>query len=116
MTQTHDRSRPADGQGAILVVDDDAEVRWATVRILEEAGFQVLSGGTAAEALELTHRHRPALVLLDVVLPDGSGVDVARELKRDPALAGVFVVLVSGSRITPREQADGLNQGLADGY
>ena len=111
MTRAHEGR-----QVPILVVDDDAEVRWATVRMLEEAGFQVLAGGTAAEALEMTHRHRPALVLLDVVLPDGNGVDVARELKRDPVLAGVFVILVSGSRIAPREQADGLTKGLADGY
>jgi len=84
--------------------------------MLEEAGYTVLSGFTAAEALALTQRHRPPLVLLDVELPDGNGVDVARQIKLDSESAGVFVVLVSGSRISPQDQADGLRKGLADGY
>ena len=49
------------GASVILVIDDDAEVRWATVRMLEGAGFQVLAGGSASEAIELTRQHRPAL-------------------------------------------------------
>jgi len=100
----------------ILAVDDDADVLRATERILQEAGFDVLTGATAAAAIELTYHHRPALVLLDVMLPDGNGVDVARQLKSDPALADVFVILYSGSRISSDDQAKGLAEGLADGY
>ena len=100
----------------VLAVDDDADVLRATARILAEAGFHVLTGATAAEALELTRLHRPALVLLDVMLPDGNGVDVARQIKGDPALADVFVILYSGSRISSDDQAKGLSEGLADGY
>ena len=65
----------------VLAIDDDADVLRATERILRQAGFHVLTGATAAEALELTQRHHPALVLLDVMLPDGNGVDVARQIK-----------------------------------
>ena len=100
----------------ILAVDDDADVLRATELILREAGFRVVTGATAAEALELTHHHHPALVLLDVMLPDGSGVDVARQLKGDPALADVFVILFSGTKVSPDDQAKGLAEGLADGY
>jgi len=100
----------------ILAVDDDADVLRATQRILVEAGFQVLTGATAAEALELTQRHRPALVLLDVMLPDGNGVDAARQIKGDPALSDVFVILCSGVKTSADDQARGLAQGLADGY
>jgi PAS domain S-box-containing protein len=107
---------PASAANTILIIDDDLDVLWTTTRLLEEAGYHVLSGGTAAEALALAQRHRPPLVLLDVMLPDGSGVEVARQLKLHPELAGVFVVMVSGARTTPQEQADGLRVGLADGY
>ena len=100
----------------LLFVDDDPDVVWTTTRMLVEAGYTVVNGFTAAEALTLTLRHRPALVLLDIEFPDGNGIDVARRIKLDPELAGVFVVLVSGARITPREQAEGLKNGLADGY
>ncbi len=103
-------------QTLILVIDDDSEVRENTTRILEKAGFRVVTGGTVADALRLTRQHRPAMTLLDVVLPDGSGVDAARTLKQDQALADVFIILFSGFRISPEEQAEGLSKGLADGY
>ena len=103
-------------QTLILVIDDDSEVRENTARILEKAGFRVVTGGTVADAIRLTRQHRPAIALLDVVLPDGSGVDAARTLKQDQALADVFIILISGFRISPEEQAEGLSKGLADGY
>jgi PAS domain S-box-containing protein len=100
----------------LLVVDDDPALRFAMTRPLKQAGYTVLEGTTAAEALTLTRTHRPALVLLDVMLPDGDGREVARQLKTDPDLAGVFVVLLSGLKISPADQAMGLREGLADGY
>ena len=65
----------------LVVIDDDPDVLHATARILLHAGYQVITGASVAEALELTRRHLPALLLLDVMLPDGNGVDVARQLK-----------------------------------
>jgi two-component system, NarL family, sensor histidine kinase UhpB len=100
----------------LLLIDDDPDVVWTTTRMLVEAGYLVLNGFTAAEALTLVYRHRPAMVLLDVTLPDGNGIEIARQIKLDPTLAEVFVVLVSGARVSPQEQADGLRDGLADGY
>ena len=100
----------------ILVVDDDPDVLPSTAHILREAKFQVITGTCAAEAMELAHRHRPALLLQDVELPDGNGRDVARQLKVDPAHADLFVILVSGTRITVEEQVRGLDEGMADGY
>ena len=100
----------------LLFIDDDPDIVWTTTRMLVDAGYLVVNGFTADEARLLTQRHRPALVLLDVELPDGNGIEVARQIKLDPELAGVFVVLVSGARITPQEQAEGLRDGLADGY
>ena len=70
----------------ILFIDDDPDVVWTTSRMLVESGYLVVNGFTAAEALELTQRHRPALVLLDVELPDGNGVNLARQIKGDPDL------------------------------
>jgi two-component system, NarL family, sensor histidine kinase UhpB len=100
----------------VLLIDDDPEVVWATTRLLVDAGYRVLNGFTAADALQMTLEQRPALLLLDVELPDGNGIEVARCVKGHAELADVFVVLVSGVRITPKEQAEGLRGGLADGY
>lgn len=100
----------------LVVIDDDPDVLRATARILEQAHYHVITGGSAAQALELTRLHRPALLLLDVILPDGNGVDIARQLKNDSALTGVFVILMSGLKTSGEEQAAGLATGLADGY
>jgi PAS domain S-box-containing protein len=100
----------------LLVVDDDREVRLTTVMILERAGYTVLQGASAADALTIAREHRPDLVLLDVMLPDGDGREVSRQLKTDPELAGIFVVLLSGLKISPADQASGLTEALADGY
>jgi PAS domain S-box-containing protein len=107
---------PPPGSTTILVVDDDPDVLWSTSRILRDAGFLVLEGAGAADAIKLTQEYCPALVLLDVELPDGNGVNVALQIKKDPALFSVFVVLCSGKRISQGDQVEGLMRGLADGY
>lgn len=100
----------------LLVIANDPDGLPTTARILVEAGYQVVTGASAAEAIELTRRHRPALLLLDAVLPDGNGVDIIRQLKSEAALAGVFMVLVSGLKTSGADQASSSALGLADGY
>jgi two-component system cell cycle sensor histidine kinase/response regulator CckA len=120
MTHTHHQPRSVAGEEprantTILVIGEDASMRCGPVQILREAGFQVLDGGTAAEAADLAHRHRPALVLLDVDLSGAKGADVARKLQNDPALAGTFVILVFGTPADLGERAQSATD-LAGGY
>jgi len=115
-TDNSDQVNRAPGPTTILVVDDDPDVLWSTSKILRDAGFVILEGAGAVDAIKLTQEHCPALVLLDVNLPDGNGIDVALQIKKDPLLSSVFVVFCSGERISPKDQVDGLRRGLADGY
>jgi DNA-binding response OmpR family regulator len=117
MSRTDERETPAALEPiTILLVDDDPEVLWSTERILAGAGFRVVTEGRATAVLDQARLHRPALILLDVVLADGDGVDVARQLKSDPDLAAIFVILLSGARTRAEDQVQGLAEGLADGY
>lgn len=100
----------------LLVIDDDPDVLRATARMLTQAGYTVITGVNAVQAMELTRRHLPAILLLDVMLPDGNGVDIARQLKGEPEVAGVCIILLSGLKTTGEDQAMGLNTGLADGF
>ena len=99
----------------ILVVDDNAPALKATARILTQAGYDVAQAVDGESALREVRARRPSLVLLDVVLPDISGPEVLRQIRAEPALAGISVVLLSAQQITPEQQATGLDAG-ADGY
>ena len=99
----------------ILVTDDDPESLLLMTLVLQNAGYEVLESKTGAECLNATMTHHPALVLLDVMLPDISGIEVCRQIKSSPGLEDTFVILTSGIRISSEWQADGLNIG-ADGY
>ncbi len=99
----------------ILVVDDDAQVVELFSRILRAEGHRVREALTGGQGLELARAEYPDVMLLDVRLPDMSGIEVCRQIKAQPALADVFVIMVSGEAISPAEKVDGLEVG-ADEY
>jgi signal transduction histidine kinase/DNA-binding response OmpR family regulator len=82
------------GQG-ILVVDDDPSVRQLIARHLEQEGFRTIQAANATDALQLARESRPALVTLDIMMPDASGWWVLEKLKEDPQTAGIPVLVVT---------------------
>lgn len=79
----------------ILVVDDDQAIRWTLREALQSWGFEPIEAGTVAEAVKQFQTDLPAAVLLDIDLPDGSGLDVLREIKRQNADA--IVIMITGN-------------------
>jgi PAS domain S-box-containing protein len=71
------------GNSLILNVDDAEAIRYARTRVLQRAGFEVIEAKTGTEALDLFEARHPVLVVLDVNLPDMSGFDVCRAIKKD---------------------------------
>ncbi|MEW6338723.1 MAG: response regulator [Acidobacteriota bacterium] len=100
---------------AILVVDDEAANRRATARILRAAGFSVREAATGDEALREAESQPPDLVVLDVHLPDITGIEVCRRLKATPVTSGVPVLHLTATAGGVRERVRGLEEG-ADGY
>lgn len=90
---------------SILLVEDDPLLRHAFRLLLEDAGYQVHEAGTAAQALDRALSEKPALVLLDLGLPDRPGLEVARHITTDPATAGVRVVALTGRSGTHERDA-----------
>lgn len=80
----------------ILLVEDDVLLREAFRLLLEDVGYEVQEAGTAAEALRSVEEEKPALVLLDLGLPDRPGLDVARELRRAPDTREMPVFALTG--------------------
>ncbi|HEY2431500.1 MAG TPA: ATP-binding protein [Vicinamibacterales bacterium] len=90
-------STPQSGerQSRILVVDDDPNIRELLTQELTDAGYQVLSAANGREALTVVRRERPDLVVLDVMMPEMNGFDVAAVLKNDPQTMDIPIVILS---------------------
>lgn len=80
----------------ILIVEDDELLRDAFKLLLEDAGYQVLEAGSAAAALSLVIERLPALVVLDLGLPDRPGLDVVRAMRQDHDLKDTPVIALTG--------------------
>ena len=98
----------------ILNVDDSNTVRRARTVWLQDAGLEVIEGATGEEAVREAERRMPAVVLLDVSLPDISGFEVCRRLKANAATSLIQVLHVTASAVTTEELAQGLE--AADSY
>jgi two-component system, sensor histidine kinase and response regulator len=99
----------------ILNVDDDELGRVARTKFLTLAGFQVTEAATGQKALQIAFEKQLELIVLDVNLPDMSGVEVCRRLKSDPATAAIPILHLSATSIRPEQHAIGLESG-ADSY
>jgi len=79
----------------ILVVDDEAAIREYETSLLSELGYEVLTAADGAEALRLACERRPHLVLLDIMMPELSGIEVCRQLRADPRTRDTRIIMVS---------------------
>jgi two-component system nitrogen regulation response regulator GlnG len=76
----------------LLVVDDEASVCYSFRRVFGSEGVTVLTAGTGREGMQMVRRHHPDVVVLDLQLPDGSGLDVFRDIQAlDPRRPVIFV-------------------------
>jgi DNA-binding response OmpR family regulator len=95
---------------AILLVEDDPSVREAVTLALEGDGHRVTTAATGDEAIERWRQHRPALVLLDVMLPGRDGFDVCRAIRASDAVP----IIMLTARSDPIDVVVGLESGADD--
>jgi two-component system phosphate regulon response regulator PhoB len=79
----------------ILVVEDEADIRQVLAYNLGQSGHEVRVADRGAQALDMAKAERPDLILLDLMLPDISGLEVCRAVKTDPALRDIPVVMLT---------------------
>jgi CheY-like chemotaxis protein len=103
---------------AILNVDDNEAMRFARSTMLRNEGFEVIDAPTGHDALALleTHHRQLSVVVLDVNLPDISGIEVCRAIKADSRFRHIRVVQTSATFSSPHDQLRGLESGGADIY
>jgi DNA-binding response OmpR family regulator len=98
----------------VLCADDDEDILALVALRLRRAGFAVATAPDGDVAIELARERRPALVVLDVMMPRRTGLEVLADLRSDPALREVKVVLLS-ARVQDTDVEGGLGAG-ADAY
>lgn len=98
----------------LLIVDDEDGVR-SLVRItLDHGDYEILEATGGEEALRLVRAHHPELVLLDVMLPDMSGIEICRILKGDPDTSSTTIVMLTAkAQVADLGEAE---EAGADGY
>ena len=81
----------------VVVADDSRTILELILLTLSRGGIETASAGDGAEALERIREHRPRLVILDAMMPNGDGYDVCRTLRADPGLDQPHVIMLTAS-------------------
>jgi CheY-like chemotaxis protein len=104
---------PAPQQGRIAVIEDGAETRYFLTQALRGQGYHVKAIEDGSGALPLLRLHMPDVILLDVNMPGLSGLDVCRQIRADPLLRNVIVILLT-ARASGDDRAEGWRAGADD--
>jgi len=94
----------------VLIVDDEAAIREMIAVALQMAGYRCLEAENAQSAHAIVVDHQPDIILLDWMMPDVSGIELARRLKRETAYADIPIIM-----LTARSEEDNKIQGLEAG-
>ncbi len=97
----------------ILIVEDDPDLLALLRYNLENRGFSVIGDQTGGAALELCRRERPALVLLDIMLPESDGLEICKRIRQDPEVRRIPIIFLT-ARGSEEERVLGLELGAND--
>jgi DNA-binding response OmpR family regulator len=99
-------------RGRVLVVDDDPKFASVAVRSLERAGYECVTGESGDQALWAVFEHKPDVIVLDVMMPHPSGIEVCRHLRARGWTGGLVIV---SARSNPADRATAVRAG-ADAF
>jgi CheY-like chemotaxis protein len=99
-------------QKTVLIIEDEADAAELFAEMMRVSGFRVLKTSSSTPALSLIATEKPDLIILDIMMPDISGLDILREIRQDPALADIPVVVVSAKSM-PADIRIGMEAGAS---
>lgn len=100
-------------KGTILLIDDEKDLIELVRYNLERDGFDVIAAADGQSGLEIVRKHRPDLVVLDLMMPGLDGLAVCRQLRADPRSGGIPVIMLT-ARATEADRIVGLELGADD--
>ena len=98
----------------ILAIEDDSIVRAVLKRILPSEGYTLTMAETAVAGLQACFENKPDLILMDVHLPDGNGIELCAKIKADPRVRHIPVFIITGEAISVEHRMDGFDSGADD--
>jgi two-component system alkaline phosphatase synthesis response regulator PhoP len=94
----------------VLIVEDEPDAAELFAEMMRVSGFRVLKTSSSTPALNLIATERPDIIILDIMMPEISGLDILRRMRQDPELATIPVIVVS-AKSTPADIKIGLEAG-----
>jgi DNA-binding response OmpR family regulator len=99
----------------ILIVEDNIVILTMQKQIFEMEGYEIITAQEGMDALKKIHEGSPDVVLLDVNIPGMNGFELCRQIKEDPALKSIIVVMISAVYYSDEDAKKGMAMG-ADAY
>lgn len=96
----------------VLIIEDEEDAAELFAEMMRVSGFRVLKTPSSAPAMEMMISEPPDIVILDIMMPDISGFDILRDMRRTPALAGIPVIVVSAKSL-PADIKLGMDAGAS---
>jgi len=96
----------------VAVVDDEPDTTEMIAEMIRLSGYQVITSFSGSAAMQIISSEKPDAVVLDVMMPDRSGLDVLRFMRQDPRLERIPVIVVS-ARNRPEDIREGIAAGAA---
>lgn len=100
----------SEDQKTVIVVEDEPDAAELFAEMMRVSGYRVLKTYSSTPAISLISKEQPDVVILDIMMPDISGLEVLRYMQRDPGLKAIPVIVVS-ARSMPSDIKEGLEAG-----
>jgi len=99
-------------QKTVLIVEDEEDAAELFAEMMRVSGFRVLKTSSSAPAISIMNAEKPDVVILDIMMPDISGLDILRQMRVDPGLSSIPVVVVSAKSM-PADIKNGMEAGAS---
>src|SRR5215207_1368076 len=96
----------------VLIVEDEEDAAELFAEMMRVSGFRVLKTSNSAPAIGTMTSEKPDVIILDIMMPEISGLDILRQMRRDPELASIPVVVVSAKSM-PADIKNGMEAGAS---
>ena len=96
----------------VLIIEDEADAAELFAEMMRVSGFRVLKTSSSAPAITIMNTEKPDIVLLDIMMPEISGFDILQQMREDPALVNIPVVIVSAKGL-PADIQHGMEAGAS---